>query len=46
MPATYVASTEVDPFAAKSSHESADSTTKSANFPRDSDPTSLSRKHA
>ena len=45
-PATYVASTDADPSAAKSFQESVDSTTKSASFPGDKDPKSLSRKHA
>lgn len=45
-PATYVASTDAYPSAANSSHESVESTTKSASFPRVKDPISLSRKHA
>lgn len=46
MPPTYVALTDADPSAMSSSHDSVDNTTKSANLPGESDPSSSSRKHA
>lgn len=45
-PLTYVAKIDWDGFLENSSHELADNTTKSANFPVDKEPRSLSRKFA
>lgn len=45
-PETYVASIDADPSSANSFHESVDNMTKSASFPIDKDPTSLSMKLA
>lgn len=45
-PETYVSSTFADASSAKSFHESVDNMTKSASFPGDKDPRSLSRKLA
>jgi hypothetical protein len=45
-PDTYVASIDADAVSAKSFHESVDSMTKSASFPIDKDPKSLSMKLA
>lgn len=45
-PETYVCSIDADASSAKSCHESVDNMTKSASFPGDKDPRSLSRKLA